>query len=500
MRKMNKLFVLIGLITILLIAAGCANDGNSKKTGSNEPNNNGSNESNNPTDVKLVLYNSSDFPDGQDENNNPYLENIEMATNLNIKVETPPSANYDERLNIIMTGNDLPDMIHSRNANWYVDFVRQNAFTPLKAILEEHGQNLLELIPDDAWQSVSIDGEYYAVPYIGESLGYELPFVRKDMLDDLGLDIPVTLDDFVDVTRKFKEEYDTVGILATENAGLLTPIYGAFGVQPGQWKEVDGELVYASTLPETKEALEFLADLYDEGLLDKEFTSNATEIFNEKLANDKSGLYFGGWTSLRSALKTNMENNENAEWIPIDYPVGPNGDSGPAATQFVIGYNAIPVTSDNAVEIIKMLDYIVSDGFKEIYFGIEGDVWTEEDGEFVTDFDKHNEQIYRQMYRMIAPFDEELIKIRLDSLGEEFLLNDNITKINENVQLDDYKGPPTHAETLYAGQLKQLQEEYFVRIIAGVDPIDKFDEYVERWYKEGGQEWTDEVNDWAANN
>ena len=41
-----------------------------------------------------------------------------------------------------------------------MNYVNQNALTDLTEIVEQHGQNLLELIPEEAWEAVTIDGSH----------------------------------------------------------------------------------------------------------------------------------------------------------------------------------------------------------------------------------------------------------------------------------------------------------------------------------------------------
>lgn len=499
---MYRYFLLSFSIFLLFIVGVACSDDSSSSDPDNTSENKGQETNGNSErpQIEVVINNyGRTFPSGMDENNNPYLDFIEENTNIDVKVQIPPAEGYMERLNVIMGDKNLPDMIYSPDANWFLNYVNQGAFTPLNDVLEEHGKNLLELIPEEAWKAVTIDGTIYAVPHILQESGTEIMYGRKDWLDELNLDPPVTLDEYVHVLREFKEKKDSVGYVMTDTLGRIAPILGAFGIQRNQWIERDGQLVYSSTTEEMKQALKFLADLYEEGLLDREFPSNSLNLFNEKIANDKVGLFSAAWWDTRGPILTNKQNNENAEWISLEYPVGPNGHSGTAGSSLVRGYNTIPVTSDKVVEVIKYLDFIISDGFREIFLGFEGDVWELKDGVATTDFEKHNEHLYRQMYTTVEPLDMETTKIRLDSLGLEFKLFENVQKIAEHAMFSEYNGPPTKAQGTYGGQLKALEDEVFANIISGNKPIEEFDQFVERWYKEGGQEWTDEVNEWFKN-
>ena len=481
----KKFLLLLSLITVLVVTSvACSKDSSTDESAS----------------IEIVVNNyGRTFPSGMDENKNPYLDFIKENTKIDIKVQVPPAEGYMERLNVLMASNDLPDMIYSPDATWFVNYVNQKALKPLSSIVDEHGKNLKKLIPEEAWQAVTIDGEIYAIPHILQEAGSEIVYVRQDWLDELGLEKPETLEEYVEVLKAFKEEKNNAGFIMTDALSRISPILGAFGVQRNQWVERDGKLVFSSTTPEMKEALKFLSDLYAQGLLDREFPSNNLTTLGEKVANDRVGLFTAAWWDTRGPILTNKQNNEDAEWVAIEYPVGPNGHSGTAGSPLVRGYNAVPVTSDNAVAVVKMLDFIVSEGFREVFLGFEGDVWEIKDGVAQTDFEKHNEHLYRQMYITVEPKDPETTKIRLDSLGLEFNLFDNVSKIEEHAMFSEYLGPPTPASGLYGGQLRALEDEVFATIIAGNRSIDEFDKFVERWYREGGQEWTDQVNEWYEN-
>ena len=42
-------------------------------------------------------------------------------------------------------------------------------------------------------------------------------------------------------------------------------------------------------------------------------------------------------------------------------------------------------------------------------------------------------------------------------------------------------------------KLQELEEEAYLKIITGEEPIDYFDQFAEQWYKEGGSQITQEV-------
>lgn len=67
-----------------------------------------------------------------------------------------------------------------------------------------------------------------------------------------------------------------------------------------------------------------------------------------------------------------------------------------------------------------------------------------------------------------------------------------------NVVTDNYFGAPTDSMAEKNATLQKLQLETFTKIITGSADVDEFDTYVENWKSLGGQQITDEVNEWLA--
>lgn len=455
-------------------------------------------------DVSIVI-NGLDmpYPEGMDENDNPYLDYIESHTGLDVDVLLPPLDVYEDKLNAIMASGVLPDLINVSNGVWVDNYVRQGALLPLDDLLESYGRNLLENIPEALWDQVRYEGEIYAIPSEYEVKGMELMYVRKDWLDRLGLAPPTTLDEYAEVIRAFAEDDpdgngidDTYGLILTEELGRSSPFFGAFGTQPDQWLERDGQLVYGGIVPETKEALAFLARLYAEGWLEPMFPLNQTANLAEQVEAGKIGLYSAAWYDTRGIIRNSKAHNPAAEWIALEYPVGPRGDSGVYATKPVRSYNVIPAGSDHPEAAVQFLDFTAGEGYETLKLGFENEVWRMENGRMKTDFKEHNKHQYRGIYQALTDYyNPELNEQRFDSLGE-FHLTENLRIIERNIVPDAFVGLATPSMSRYMRELKELQTSVFDRIVLGLEPLDAFDEFVADWHAAGGAETTREVNEW----
>lgn len=498
-RRNFGLSLMVFLLVSLLVACSSNQEaGNSKK----------GNETVDKEQIEIVLNNASrSYPKGMDANKNPYIDYIRENTGLDIKVTTPSSDGYNEKLNVMMASGDLPDMIYTNDPSWVVNYVNQKGLQPLNDVIDKYGENLKKNIPEEAWEHVTIDGNIYAIPSVNTYPGTMIMYARKDWLDNLGLEPPKTLEEYQEVMRAFKEDDpdgngkdDTLGLVIAENLIRTEPFFGAFGIQRHQWVEREGKLVYSGILPEAKQTLEYLSTLYKEGLLDKEFALNKTENFEEKIASGKAGLFAATWYDTRGPILTNEQNDPDAEWIPLEFPLGPDGKSGTDGTPPVRVYNVVPVTSKHADSVVKMLNFMIGEGYETLKFGFEDDVYKMEDGKMITDFEKHNNHIYRlTLAETIEPDNLDLVKLRLDSLGEEFNLYDNLQKIMEHAIYDEFLGTPTESMGKFNAKLNKLEDEVFTKIVMGEAPLDQFDQFVEEWKKEGGDQITEEVNDWYSN-
>lgn len=504
-RTVRALVVLLGASLL----AGCLADGDegrsAGKAGTAQPT-----PANGGRQTVRVVTNglNAKFPDNMNIGSNPYIDYIHQRTNLDLQFTFPPSDGFDAKLNVIMASDDLPDLVSTGNASWFVNYANRKALLPLNELINRYAPGLRKRIPQEAWDHVTIDGMIYAVPSLNEAPGGYLMYGRKDWLDRLNLKPPTTIAEYEEVIRAFAErdpdgngKDDTVGISFRENMGGTGPLFGAFGTQISisAWYERNGRLVNGTVLPETKEALAWMAKLYGENLLDRQFMLNKTAAFNEKIANGKIGLYVASWSDTRGPIEESRQKDPLAEWIPLDFPVGKDGRRGTAASAPVRYYNVIPATSGNAEGVLRLLDFLSGDGYKDVKLGFENEVWTKRDGKMRIDFAEHNKHFYRGIYSNLADIaDPEVTKERLDGLGPQFRLNENLSRIRQNLIKSSFTGTPTSAMGKYGANLEKDMQETFTKIVAGAMPVSEFDAFVERWYGGGGDEISAEANAWFA--
>lgn len=244
----------------------------------------------------------------------------ELQENAGISVEwNCMSDSLAEQVNIRIAGGELPDAFLGVGFSNYdlANYGADGTFIDLTPYLtEEYMPNLSKILkenPDIKSAITMSDGCIYGLPS-GEKMGtagigakedysiYTIPqfsMINKAWLDDLGLEIPSTLDDLHDVLKAFADN-DMSAKYYGNDAGSTIPMstgfdqwcwgqnifYAGFGFT--NWpNDVCNDLIlnddkkaeFVCATDNYRKAITYFHDWYEEGLLDKEmFSQSDTQL------------------------------------------------------------------------------------------------------------------------------------------------------------------------------------------------------------------------------
>jgi len=203
------------------------------------------------------------------------------------------------------------------------------------------------------------------------------PNIRKDILDELGLDFPTNFDELYEVLKAFKAAYPNSAIWTNRNGTARLLSINAYPMGSG-WrmyfdKDVDGgKWLFGPTHPEFKDVLDYFARCYAEGLLDPDFAVTKSDKWHEKNSSGQ-GLYC--WENLTFCVRWNMglrEVNPEATWTPFPVMEGKRGARMSHYPLMVQGW-AMGANTENPDRIIKMLDWCwTPEGLDTTNWGVEG--------------------------------------------------------------------------------------------------------------------------------
>lgn len=475
-----------------------------------------------------------------------------LKDELNIEIQylwTVPEAQYDQKFSTAIASNDLPDLLALSQSDY--ELLRENG--QLADLSDAYGyasDKLKEMVERDpgVLESVTKDGKIYAIPRYGDvRTATPLLWIREDWMDKLNLEKPKTWDDVVEIARAFATKdpdgngkNDTYGFGATaktlEPWGYgIKPLFTPYGSFVNKWiDDGNGNLVNGNIQPETREALQNLAQMYKDGLLDREiFTKNEDKV-GEDIANGKIGIAVSEWWFGEVAVNDSCLADPNARWICMEIPPMKEGEKAKICLdrQNIVTYYAINKKCKNPEAMIKSMNVYVEaeNKYKDILTAKNGHFWSWAPTIYLDPYEITG--IYEKMNEAIDSGDRSNITDK-----NQLSMLDNIADYNQfksgktawdgtkkfgsilarvdkdggwgttlravedsDVTYNEFYGAPTATMQNSGATLEKLTEETFIKIIAGEKDITAFDDYVNTWKALGGDAITKEVNEWYASN
>ncbi|MFD0696791.1 extracellular solute-binding protein [Paenibacillus sp. GCM10027628] len=512
-----------------------------------------------PVTVTEVLgYNPPEdprTPQGITPDKNVYLKDLKDMTNIDVKYKwTVPSSQYEQKFALAMASGDLPDIMELDQKN-YEKLKKQGVLADLTEAYNQYASPTLKKYMESdggfAMKTFSSDGKQYGIPSFEDPfLSTQLLWIRKDWLDNLNLQPPKSIDDLEKVAEAFVKndpdkngKNDTYGIAMQKNFiywGFdVRGFFNGFGAYPSvgdnqsAWiKSADGKLVPGLIQPEVKKALSKMQSWYQKGIFDKEFALKDENKVVEDITAGKVGISYGEWWYPNWPLNLNVDKDPKADWIALQIPSldGPGKSLVPklrSSRIFVVNKNA-----KHPEAAIKMMNFYLEMGNKKYM-----DKNKAENGYVYNWFvprlynPAQIETIYTEVNKAL---DAKQTEITLDddnykNVADVFkatkdYLGQNTANASRGVNWGQYFSRaakeggwgltrqikekkafvnnefysiPTTTQVEKGGQLDKLMLESFTKIVLG-GSIDDFDKFVASWKTLGGDQITQEVNDWYS--
>lgn len=245
--------------------------------------------------------NDSNLPEGNTYEDNAYTRYLRKMLNIqNETIYMESEERYDEVVNIIAKDRTLPDVLVVSDRETLKELVENDLVEDLTEVFETctspRIKEMYESYGGDLLDAGRFDGKLMAVPETVIDHGPCLMWLRKDWMDELGLEEPETLEDGFRIVEAFvknrmgtEEGEEPVGLVcdtdlvgSTSTSYSMDPVFDSFGAHPQRWVKKDGEIIYGSLTEETKEALEYLHGLYEKGILDQNFALRANNNLRDR--------------------------------------------------------------------------------------------------------------------------------------------------------------------------------------------------------------------------
>lgn len=488
------------------------------------------------------IVKDSKLPDGDTLENNLWSRYVESKLNVKVKIlwEVDDSA-YAQKLSLALSSGNLPDALLV-DRKFFKQLVEADMIADLTEAYEKSASPYIKDVIDSygtVLDEVTVDGKIMAIPGTNIGGGHNMLWIRKDWLDKLGLQPPKTIDDIIAIAKAFVEQDpggngpgQTVGLPARAelvghyNWGLiLDPIFNLYGAFPTQWiEDASGSIIYGSVAPEMKTALATLAQMYKDGLIDKQFAIRKVEDSNALVASGKAGLYYGPWWNAYTALQDSVKNNPQADWKPYNAPLDANGKYNTYKQDMLAPMLVVRKGFAHPEAIVKVLSTELEatrggsdpDGQKvSKEMQDKGINWSVMPLPIAMDYNDALIRSYRQLKEAIDTGSDANVSYDFKSVYPNYLKNlenpgaDSNAWADATARIDGqalafseevafkavaFHGVTPTMETKWAN-LEKLENETLLKIVMGEMPVEQFDQFVQQWYQLGGEEITKEVND-----
>lgn len=258
-----------------------------------------------------------------EDNRQAVLDKHKELTGVELEVIMPPHGQYSQILTTAVMAGDIPDIMELTTAD-YPAYAAQRLLVPLDDFIKSN-PNTAKLNPATYEGYRMPDGKIYGIPtWRG---GGCVTYIRADWLRNVGLGIPTTWDEYVNVLRAFtfndpnrSGKRDTVGLTMPFQSGWEFDYYNRFIMQDAYLDFVykNGRWHDGFTQPEMVPALQRWIQLYKEGILDPEFFTDNTGRSRTKIMEGQAGVlehWVGTWGSRLHAGARNID--PKADLIPI---------------------------------------------------------------------------------------------------------------------------------------------------------------------------------------
>ncbi len=336
---------------------------------------------------------------------NENLLTKEMEEKTNIQIEwNEVSSEFREKVNLMFASNEYVDMVitgagtvNRMDKAMEAQLGTQGLILPLNDLIEEQSiwfKKALEEYSELEDFITTPDGNIYALPQIDDGLHMIFPqkmWINTTWLDNLGLDMPETTDEFYDVLKAFKEqdpnqngEDDEIPLSTCKegaNVRLDGFLMNPFIYSPGKdrmWVR-DGEVILSAIEPEYKEGLKYLNKLYSEGLIYPEsFTQDQTTQVNLNEHGDTPVI--GAFPSMHLGYACSLSASD--KWhqyqplLPLKDSSGERLAENDLYAKYTTGFAVITKGCENPEAAFRLLDYFFSEeGTYRTLLGREGKEW-----------------------------------------------------------------------------------------------------------------------------
>ena len=406
MKKMISL--ILALMLVVGTLAGCSGDGGESSTPQESANGSTAEsaqeasegeeqvgpEFSYPMDGTVTLtinrepYDLNEVPEYARENY--FWERIQEETGIGLEFigSAANSTSMSEEFLLLLASGEYPDMFV---CDWIVF-----PGGPSAALADGYIQTLdkyIEWMPNlqqyltehpDVDRMIRTDSsELYGTPWLreeGTNIGGGMS-IRKDWLDQVGLEVPTTLEELHAALTAFKNELNVEHPMSFEfrwmwEQYMIGPLSSAFNTCYPYYV-IDNEVFFGPLTEGYKDMVYTLAKWYEEGLLDTDIATVDKSTVQSKFANGEIGVVIQQFSNTENCIKVLEQTDPSYEVAAVPSLVQDKNDTATFG-QYWLSFEgsfmlSMSTQTEYAEQVCRFMDYNYSpEGIMLCAYGTEG--------------------------------------------------------------------------------------------------------------------------------
>ncbi|GKX30744.1 hypothetical protein SH1V18_32240 [Vallitalea longa] len=466
------------------------------------------------------------------------LKEVEEKFNVTFKAIPTTWSDWSEKYITYAASGELPDVFaHDIIGNSiYHNWIKEGLIRAIPKDLSKYPnvKKIFDLA--DVKKTRYIDGNYYMIPRqtyksINKWALDRVIMVRKDWMENLGIDDPQNFDDFKAMLKAFVEndpdnngKDDTIGMVINNMnfaALLFLGSYPELCNIPRCWVNENSKWMPAYANKKAIGAIGQLKELYSEGLLYKNFAIANSQDAKNKFAEGKAGVFLHNNSY---SYVPNIWNRYNPDLKFIDavkyLHMWPSPDGNiykyTEATWWSESYFSSKCSDKKMERILAIYDWMLSDeGALTCRLGIKGKDWDEKDGQIIITRPKNYDGSYISMFEYypssevlsnMAAWQQDRMYTKneiINSICGEDIVDMSIKEMtwhNNNAKIVNYNYDIVFMSTPAKDRLSRVNiNDELIKVILSEKSVEEaYADMIERLNENGLQEAIEEVTAKAA--